>query len=234
METMEGTATTVSASLGMWRKVAAVIDTAAGDIDRRQLAYAVLTLAGEPTDDGGTWYTLTAYATDSYRLARVSFPYNPHGGDVTPGTFAVEARGFAKAMAAITKAAGGAKRGAGTIVTVAADDSATVTVAGAGVTVTLTVPADAIDTPHVHRIYAGMFADADARPADDTPAAFAPDTFGMLAACGTAVGANYWRVIGWGKGDNPARVPVLYRAGFDGGAGSLALDVLAMPVTVKK
>jgi hypothetical protein len=234
METKMQCTTTVTASLDMFRTMADVVETCAGHADRGQCAYAVLTLAGETTDDGGEWYTLTAYATDRYRLARVSFPYNPYDGDVTPGTFAVEARGFAKAIAAITKAAGGKKKCGGALVTVTADDSGTVTVAGAGVTVALAVPAGGIDAEHCHRIYAGMFADADARPAADTPAAFAPDTFGVLAACGAAAGASYWRVIGWGKGGDPLRVPVLYRAGRDGGAGPIALDILAMPVVVKK
>lgn len=233
METQTDTATTVSATVDIWRAVAATVETCAGDIDRAHLAYAVMVLAGDTTGDGGTWYTLTTYATDSYRLARIAFPYNPHAEPVTPGTFAVEARGFARAIAAITKAAGGAKKGAGALVTVTADGSGSVTVAGAGVTVTLAVPAGAIDAGHVARFYGGMFADADGNPQDTTPAAFAPDTYGTLAAVGNAVRASYWRVVGWGKGSNPARVPVLYRAGWDGGRGAVAADILAMPVIVK-
>lgn len=234
METQTDTATTVSATVDLWRAVAATVETCAGDIDRAQLAYAVMVLAGETTGDGGTWYTLTTYATDSYRLARIAFPYNPHAEPVTPGTFAVEARAFAKAIAAITKAAGGAKKGAGALVTVTADGSGSVTVTGAGVTVTLTVAESvAMDPVRVAGIYGGMFADADANPQDTTPATFAPDTFGTLAAVGNAVRANYWRVVGWGKGSNPARVPVLYRAGWNEGRGAVAADILAMPVMVK-
>lgn len=222
METMEATETAVQLSLTYWRRFAAVADTFAGDIDRRQLAYAIFTVA-----DG----TLTMYATDSYRVARMSLPV---GDDTPAAVFAVQARGFAKAMLAATKAAGGAKKGADVPVTVRvySDGSVGVHVAGDMIdSPAVPVPADCVDVLRCRDIYARMFTTAAAVTSDTSPAAMHPDTFAALAAAGAAVAANSWRIVGHGDGTDATRQPVAYVAGFDR-AESLTLSAVCMPVRV--
>lgn len=222
METTEVTETAVQLSLTYWRRFAAVADTFAGDIDRRQLAYAVFTV------EAGT---LTMYATDSYRVARMSLPV---GDDTPAAVFAVQARGFAKAMLAATKAAGGAKRGADVPVTVRVYSDGSV-----GVDVRddmidnpdAPVPADCMDVLRCRDIYARMFTIAAAVTSDTSPAAMHPDTFAALAAAGAAVGANSWRIVGHGDGTDATRQPVAYVAGFDR-PESLELSAVCMPVRV--
>lgn len=222
MQTTEATETAVQLSLTYWRRFAAVADTFAGDIDRRQLAYAVFTV-----ETG----TLTMHATDAYRMARMSLPV---GDDTPAAVFAVQARGFAKAMLAATKAAGGAKRGAdvGVTVRVYSDGSVGVHVGGELVDgPDAPVPADDIDVLHCRDTYAGMFTRAAAITADTSPAAMHPDTFAVLAAAGAAVGANSWRIVGHGDGKDATVQPVTYVAGFER-PESLSLSAVCMPVRV--
>lgn len=220
MQTTEATETAVQLSLTYWRRFAAVADTFAGDIDRRQLAYAVFTV------EAGT---LTMYATDSYRIARMSLPV---GDDTPAAVFAVQARGFAKAMLAATKAAGGAKKGADVPVTVRvySDGSVGVHVGGELIdSPAVPVPADCVDVVRCRDIYAGMFTTAAAVTSDTSPAAMHPDTFAVLAAAGAAVGANSWRIVGHGDGKDATVQPVTYVAGFDR-PESLSLSAVCMPV----
>jgi len=224
-DTATRTATAVL-NLAALRRIAGVA-SAFGSTDRYQ-SPNLRTLALDVTDG-----TVTAWSSDSTRLARheESAPHSIGGGLI-----GVDITAFAKAVTAITKLAGGPKKGATVPVTVTGDDTgATLTVGGES----LAVPVAAwIGGNRGHltatewrdnlaKVLAPYLPDGDRFRAPAGGVALAPAMLAALADAGHAIDAQGWRHLG--NGDDPARHPSIYYAAPRNGARVAAL---IMPVRI--
>lgn len=225
-DTATRTATAVL-SLAALRRIAGVA-SAFGSTDKYQTPN-LRTLAIAIDEDTNT---VTAWSSDSTRLARHEETATITGGS---GVIGADITAFGKAVTAITKLAGGPKKGAGIQVTMTGDDT------GA----TLTVGADALTVPvavwsggnaghltatewhaNLARVLAPYLPDGSSFRAPAGGAAFAPDILTALADAGRAIGARGWQHLG--NGENPDRNPSLWYAIND----RAAIAALLMPVRV--
>jgi hypothetical protein len=219
----------VTLPLERWRAIAGIA-AATGDTDtaRTQLATLAIEVAGS---------TVTAWASDSYILAAYRETWTDTAN--VPGVIGADIAAFGKAVAAITKLAGGPKKGAAVPVTITGDDTGATLTAG-GDSVTVPVPGRAPGAQYaptatewadtLGRLLAPYRIDGAKWHAPIGGQAFGPDILARIGAAGAAVGAIAWQHVGNGD-TNPNRAPALYRAAFDR-ATPYDVELLAMPVRV--
>jgi hypothetical protein len=212
----------VTLPLERWRAIAGIATATGGtDAAKPQLATLAIEVAGS---------TATAWASDSYILAAYTETWIDR--DSVPGVIGADIAAFSKAVAAITKLAGGPKKGAAVPVTVT-DNGGGATLTAGGDYVTVPVPnrshvsaSEWADT--LGRMLAPYRIDGAKWHAPIGGQAFGPDILARIGAAGAAVGAIAWHHIGNGD-KNPERAPALYRAAFTRGT-PYAVELLAMPV----